>query len=141
MSWVLASTSGSESFPDSSSKRFSTAASFESSRSSSMSDAGAHRGTPAASRSGRSGRRLLLILLLEALDASAGVDELLLARVERVALSADIDVEGPTGGVGLLLVPAGTSDRRGLIERVNPLLGHGLNLFRKQAVIDASEAV
>ena len=43
---------------------------------------------------------------LEALDAAAGVDQLLLARVERVALGAELDVQVGLGRAGVELVPA-----------------------------------
>src|SRR3954453_7917390 len=52
-----------------------------------------------------------LQLLLEALHPAAGVHELLLARVERVAVRADLDVE-----IGL---------RRPRLERVPAGAGHG----------------
>src|SRR5215469_14792008 len=48
---------------------------------------------------------------LEALDAAARVHELLLARVERVALRADLDVELGLGRAGLERVPAGARHR------------------------------
>src|SRR5882672_10764480 len=44
--------------------------------------------------------------LLEALDASAGIDQLLLARVERVARGADLDVQLGLGGTRRERVPA-----------------------------------
>src|SRR5579864_7893447 len=49
---------------------------------------------------------------LEALDPSAGVHELLLARIEGVALGADLDVQLRLGRVDLERVPAGTGHRR-----------------------------
>src|SRR5438477_2396058 len=49
---------------------------------------------------------------LEALDPSAGVHELLLARVEGVALGADLDVQLRLGRVDLERVPAGARHRR-----------------------------
>src|SRR4051812_16243734 len=48
-------------------------------------------------------------LALEALDASAGVDELLLARVERMTVGADLHVDVALGGTGRELVPAGAT--------------------------------
>src|SRR5579862_3055644 len=48
---------------------------------------------------------------LEALDAAAGVDELLLARVERMALRADLDVQLGLRRAGLERVPARARDR------------------------------
>src|SRR5581483_11885921 len=48
---------------------------------------------------------------LEALDPSAGVHELLLARVEGVALGADLDVQLRLGRMDLERVPAGARHR------------------------------
>src|SRR3989442_10190041 len=54
------------------------------------------------------GRRLRLLQpALEALDPATGVDELLLARVEGVALRAELDAERGDGRAGGELVPAG----------------------------------
>src|SRR4051812_9188437 len=50
--------------------------------------------------------------LLEALDAAARVHELLLARVERVAVRAHLDVQLRRGGTRLERVPAGAGHRR-----------------------------
>src|SRR5437762_7261081 len=50
--------------------------------------------------------RLLPVPALEPLDASAGVDQLLLARVERVALRAQLDVELGLRRARLERVPA-----------------------------------
>src|SRR2546426_8847472 len=52
------------------------------------------------------------VLLLEALDAPARVDELLLARVEGVALRADLDLQFGFGRLGLERVSAGAADGR-----------------------------
>src|ERR671939_517797 len=49
---------------------------------------------------------------LEALDAAAGVEELLLARVERVAVRADLDVQLGLRRSRLERVPARAGDRR-----------------------------
>src|SRR5262249_22037227 len=49
---------------------------------------------------------------LEALHPAAGVDELLLARVERVAVRADLDVQLRLRRAGLEGVPAGAVNRR-----------------------------
>src|SRR5829696_8442553 len=43
---------------------------------------------------------------LEALDTAAGIDQLLLSRVERMALGAELDVQVVLGGAGVELVPA-----------------------------------
>src|SRR3954464_9871468 len=56
---------------------------------------------------------------LEALDAAAGVHQLLLARVERVAVGADLDVQLGLGGARLERVPARARDRRELVLGVN----------------------
>src|SRR6185295_12312364 len=58
-------------------------------------------GAARAARS-RLGRRLLAArkLALEALDPAAGVDQLLLARVERVAVAADLHLDLRLGGAG-----------------------------------------
>src|SRR2546430_17585011 len=48
----------------------------------------------------------LLEAALEALDTAAGVHQLLLARVERVALAADLDVQLRLRGTRLERVPA-----------------------------------
>jgi hypothetical protein len=49
----------------------------------------------------------LLQPALEPLDPAAGVDELLLAGVERVAVRADLDMELGLRGTRLERVPAG----------------------------------
>ena len=49
---------------------------------------------------------------LEALDASTGVDQLLAARVERMAVRADLDVQLVAGGAGDELVAAGAAHVR-----------------------------
>src|SRR5437588_11961909 len=49
---------------------------------------------------------------LEALDPSTGVHELLLARIEGVALGADLDVQLRLGRVDLERVPTGARHRR-----------------------------
>src|SRR4051812_46252424 len=67
----------------------------------------------------RAGGLLLLPLLrvapLEALDAATRVEELLLARIERVAVRADLDAEVALRASGLEGVPAGAVDRRDLV--------------------------
>src|ERR1041384_8122059 len=54
----------------------------------------------------------LLEAPLEALDPAAGVHELLLARVERVARRADLDVKLGLGRARLELVAAGAANGR-----------------------------
>src|ERR671931_1121807 len=56
---------------------------------------------------------------LEPLDTSAGIDELLLARVERVAVRADLDVELGPRRPGLERVPAGTRHGCDYVLRVD----------------------
>src|SRR3972149_3069277 len=53
------------------------------------------------------GPDLPLEALLEALDLAGGVDDRLLARVERVAVAADIDAQLRPGGTDRPLGPAG----------------------------------
>src|SRR5512132_3318564 len=63
-------------------------------------------------RSGGLGGRLAAVPLAELVDAARGVDDLLLARVERMALRADFDVQllGGRGRAGHELVPAAAGD-------------------------------
>ena len=63
-------------------------------------------------------------LVGEALDTSAGVDELLLARVERVALVAQVDDDLALRGAGLERVAAGAANGALHVLRMNTLL-HG----------------
>lgn len=58
---------------------------------------------------------MLAVLLTEALDASRGIDELLLAREEGVATGADVGVNLRLGGACLVCITAGASHgRRGV---------------------------
>jgi hypothetical protein len=61
------------------------------------------------------------VLLLEALDATGCVDQLLLAGEEWVALRADFDADqlAFAGGAGLKRASAGAVDRDGMIIGVN----------------------
>ena len=61
---------------------------------------------------------------LEALDAATGIDQLLLAGVEGMALAADFDVDLRLGVTGVDHVAAGTSDGAVHIVRMDALL-HG----------------
>src|SRR5438132_9410589 len=61
----------------------------------------------------------LLEAPLDALHPAAGVDELLLARVERVALGADLDVQLGLRRARLERIPAGARHRRDLVLGVN----------------------
>src|SRR5665213_2201264 len=56
---------------------------------------------------------------LEALDATACVDQLLAARVERVAVRADLDAQLGLGGASLELVPARAAHDRGHVLRMD----------------------
>ena len=57
---------------------------------------------------------------LEALDPATGVDQLLLAGVERVALGAELDVQVRLGRAGVELIPAGAVDVGERVLGVNP---------------------
>ena len=59
---------------------------------------------------------------LEALDATARVDQLLPARVERVAVRADLDAELGLRGARLELVSAGAADGRRRVLRMDVAL-------------------
>ena len=61
---------------------------------------------------------------LEALDAATGIDQLLLAGVERMALAANFDVDLRLGVTGVDHIAAGTSDGAVHIVRMDALL-HG----------------
>src|SRR2546430_5571718 len=69
----------------------------------------------------RSHRRLLplRVALLEAVDAAGGVDQLLLAGEEGVALRADLEAQLLAGGAGGPGLAAGAVDRNVLIFRMN----------------------
>src|SRR5437588_6199402 len=67
-------------------------------------------------------RRLLGVAALEALHAAAGVDQLLLARVERVAVRADLHAELGLRGAGGERVAARAVDRGGHVLGVDALL-------------------
>src|SRR5262249_9716292 len=77
------------------------------------------------------GRLVLLVALTEALDATGLVDDALLAREERVAVRADVEVHLPVGGAGLdrgarlPLVPAAVAvEHAQLVDGVDSCL-HG----------------
>ena len=59
------------------------------------------------------------VLLVELIDAAAGIDELLLAGVERVALGADLDGDVLLRGAGLIHGAAGAADRGRLVIRMD----------------------
>src|SRR4051795_117021 len=68
--------------------------------------------------------RLLAVALLEARHATAGVEDLLLARVERVAVAADVGVDRAAlgGAVGREGVATGARHRGLHVLRVDPVL-------------------
>src|SRR5215210_2378602 len=68
---------------------------------------------------------------LEALHPAAGVDQLLLARVERVAVRADLDVHLGPRRPRLELVPAGAADGR------KDVLGVDFRLHREARIAAA----
>src|SRR3954470_14116290 len=73
-------------------------------------------------------------LLAEPLHAAGGVDELLLAGEERVALAANIDVDLRRRAAGRERVPAGTVHSAGLITGMD--LGfHGLTPCSRRASV------
>ena len=67
-------------------------------------------------------------LLVEAVNASAGVNQLLLAGIERVALGANFDLDVLLGGAGLNDFAASTTDRRLFVFRMDTFLHH-IHLF------------
>ena len=62
--------------------------------------------------------------LVEPINASTGIDQLLLAGVERLALAANFDVDLRLGVTGVDHIAAGTSDGAVHIVRMDALL-HG----------------
>src|SRR5713101_4099915 len=62
------------------------------------------------------------VLLLEALHPASGVHELLLARVEGVALRADLDLQVRLRRLGLKRVPARAPDIRQHVVGMDPCL-------------------
>ncbi len=66
----------------------------------------------------------LTVLLAEAVDSSGGVNQALLARVERMALVANIDDQLLAGGACLERVTASTLSGNGLVLWMNAFL-HG----------------
>jgi hypothetical protein len=71
---------------------------------------------------------LLCVATLEAFDATTGVDELLLASEERVALVAEFDRQDGLGGFGRERVPARAGNGRFAVLRVNVWL-HGVSYW------------
>src|SRR5205085_12086946 len=70
----------------------------------------------------RGAAALEAVLALEPLDASGGVDQLLLPGEEGVTRRADLDVDGRDGRPGLDGIAAGTDDLRLVVPRMNPFL-------------------
>jgi len=69
-------------------------------------------------------------LAAEALDASGGVYQLLLAGEKWVAVGADFEMQVAfVRGAGLKVISAGAPDFDGLVLRVDSLFGHGLFSF------------
>jgi hypothetical protein len=66
--------------------------------------------------------------LIEALNTSAGIDELLLAGIERVALGANFDVDLRLGAARLDHVAAGTGNGAVNVIRVDTLF-HSFHLI------------
>ena len=62
------------------------------------------------------------VLLVELINTAAGIDQLLLASVEGVALGADFNGDVLLGGTGLIDGAASTLDGGGLIIRVDIFL-------------------
>ena len=59
------------------------------------------------------------VLSVELVHAAAGVDELLLAGIERVAFGADFNGDVLFGGTGLNHIAAGAADRGRIIIGMN----------------------
>ena len=74
------------------------------------------------------------VLLVEFIHAAAGVDQLLLAGVEGVALGADFNGDVLLGGAGLDHIAAGAADRGGLIVGMNASF-HVCKLSSSKAVL------
>ena len=62
------------------------------------------------------------VLAVELINAAAGVNELLLAGVEGMALGADLNADAGAGGAGLDSGAAGALDNGGLIVRMDSCL-------------------
>ena len=73
------------------------------------------------------------VLLVELINAAAGIDELLLAGVEGVALRADLNGDILAGGAGLDDGAAGAADDGGLIIGVYSCLHNSFS--SSQAVL------
>ena len=72
--------------------------------------------------------KLQTVLLVELINAAAGIDELLLAGVERMALGADFNEDVLLGAAGLDDRAAGAADG-GLLVIGMDALSHGNSLL------------
>ena len=88
------------------------------------------RGVSWINRSG-AGEKSQAVLLVEFIHTAAGVDELLLAGVERMALGADFNGDVLLGAAGLDHGAARAANGRGLIIRVNSGLHDNILLDTK----------
>ena len=70
---------------------------------------------------------LQTVLLVELINAAAGIDELLLAGIERVALGADLNGDVLLGGSGLDDFAAGAANGGALIVGMDAFL-HDIHL-------------
>ena len=66
--------------------------------------------------------------LVEAINTSTSVNQLLLAGIERVALRADFNTDVLFGGAGSENIAAGTTDRRLFVLGMDTFL-HFVHLF------------
>ena len=77
-----------------------------------------------------------IITLLESVNTSAGINELLLAGKERMAIGADIYTKVFGGGSGLKGSAAGTLNNGGLVVGMDSLLHNIFHLFRRNVDIN-----
>src|SRR6185295_4390398 len=81
--------------------------------------------------------RLPVVLALEALHAARRVDEPLLPGEEGVALGADLDLDGRSGGAGVNDLSAVARNRRINVVRMNRSL-HGSTSLNGDQILPAS---
>src|SRR5262245_8621554 len=82
------------------------------------------------------------VLAVEALDPARGVDELLLAREERMARRAELDVDRLLRGARLDDIAAGADDLRLLVARMNTFLhGEGDVIHRRARRRNAAKSM
>src|ERR1700688_306454 len=82
------------------------------------------------------------VLLAEFVDAAAGIHNFLLARVERMAVGTNFDLQILSDGrTGLELVPTGTSDRDLFVFRVDAGFHRNLEFSVAAESITASSGV